>query len=183
MIEINLLGTTKTKSKIKSYGKREGKNNLLTLIMIAIVVIEVVAIALYTLHLNNKVEMLTQKRNSLRNIEREVRVIKAKIKQVQLMTTTIKNLEKGRGIAYRNLKNIADVMPNGLWLVKVDKKGKTIRIEGKSFTTEAVAQYMTNLGNLKDVSKVNFDSRGLVRLSDNRGGDVYRFYIAVFLKD
>lgn len=183
MIEINLLGTTKTKSKIKSYGTKGDKGNLLTLIMIAIVVIEVIVLALYTLHLNNKVDILTQKRNSLRNVEREVRVIKAKLKQVQLMTTTIKNLEKGRGIAYRNLKDIADVMPNGLWLVKVDKKGKTIRIEGKSFTTEAVAQYMTNLGNLKDVSKVNFDSRGLVRLSSNRGGDVYRFYIAVFLKD
>ncbi len=181
MIEINLLGSEDKKSKIKSYNIESG-SRVLFLTFVAVVIIEIVALALYTLYLNNKVDTLTQKRNSLKNVEKEVRLIKTKIAQVKLMTKTIKNLEKGRGAAYKNLKEIADVMPDGLWLVSVSKSNNMIKIVGKSFTTEAVAQYMSSLGSLKNVAKVNFDSRGIVRLSTKKGTDIYKFYITVALK-
>ncbi len=181
MIEINLLESSKAKGAKKSYDS--GKKNLFFLILIAVVLIEVVAISLYTLNMNNKISILTQKVNSLRNVEKEVHIIKAKIKEVKIMTTTIKNLEKGRGVAYKNLRDIADVMPNGLWLTRITKRKELLKIEGKSFTTEAVAQYMTSLGNLKNVAKVNFDSRGLVKLPSKNGVDIYKFYIAVALRD
>ncbi len=183
MIEINLLGKTKkTKVKISSAGLGPSSSKVSALIFIAVILIEIVALILYTLHLNNRIEILTQQRNRLRSVEREVRTIKAKLKEVRTMTATIKNLDKGRGEAFKNLKEIADVIPAGLWLVKLTKSGNVLKIEGKSFSTEAVAQYMTNLGNLKNINRVNFDRSGLVRLSGKNGRDIYKFYIQVILK-
>ncbi len=179
MIEINLVGTYASQKA----GKGDINNSqILALSLVAIILVEVVVLVLFTFHFNNRIELLTQKRNELKSVEKEVKVIKAKLKEVNSMIVTIKNLDKNRGEAYKNLKNVADIIPNGLWLTKLTKKGNKLEIEGKSFTTESVAKYMTNLEHVKNVSKVRFNKSGLIRASRKMGNDVYKFYILVILK-
>ena len=181
MIEINLLETkkkTKDTNLSISYDSQ-----VITLSFIAVIVIEIIALALFTFHINNRIETLTNKRSHLRSVEVEVKKIQLKLKEVKLMINTVKKLENNRGRATHILDEIASVMPKyGLWLTKMAKKGKVLSIAGKSFSTEAVAKYMTNIGNLKDVSKVRFDSRGLSKIKQ-KGTDVYQFFISVQFKD
>ena len=177
MIEINLIGISTSKKS-----KRTDNNQIFILGFIAVVLVEVVVLLLFTFHLSNKIELLTQKRNELRSVEKEVKIIKAKLKDVNSMIVTIKNLDKNRGEAYKNLRNVADVIPDGLWLTKLTKRGNKIEIEGKSFATESVAKYMTNLEHVKNVSKVRFNKSGLVRASHRMSSDIYKFYILVILK-
>ncbi len=184
MIEINLLGK-KVKEKrsisMPSFDFSFGGSDVFILLLAVILVIEIVFLGLMTLKMNNKVELLTQKRNKLKSVEREVKSIRKELKQINLKIDTIKKLKQNRGRAYKILENIANVLPSqGIWLTKLSKNGSSIILEGKSFSTEVVAAYMTNLENLKTVSKVRFRGRGLVRLSKAR--DLYGFYITVTIK-
>ncbi len=187
MIEISLLGTTKkSKSKIGkmpsvSFNLSFGTPNIFILSFVVIFVVEVVGISLMTLKMNNEIELLTQKRNKLRSIEKKVKTIKRQLKQINIKISTIKRLSQNRGRAYKILEEIANVMPtDGIWLTRFEKKGNTLTIEGKSFSTEAVAAYMTNLENIKGVQKVRFRGKGLVRMSKYR--NLYGFDLIVTLK-
>ncbi len=184
MIEINLLGVkTKTKKSLPSvdFSFSPNMGQIFILIFLIILLVEAASLALYTFKLNNQVDMLTQKRNKLKRVEKQVKILKKKIKLINVKISTVKKLKQNRGRAYKLLKEIADVLPsNGIWLTKLEKKGNSIILEGKSFSTEAVAGYMTNLEGLADILKVRFRGRGLVRLSKTK--DLYRFYITVTLK-
>ncbi len=181
MIEINLLKESDKKRKRISFNF-QGVSSIVVMALAVLLVAEIVGLAVYSLKLNHRVYLLTQKRNHLRNVEREVNRIRARLKQVKTMTQAIKKLSKNRGMAARILKDVADVMPDGLWLVKLTKKNNVVNIEGRSFTAEAVAQYMTNLGNLGYVQKVRFNGNGLVRIKSKSAPNVYKFYISVTLK-
>ncbi len=179
MIEINLLKKDKTRRKIDFSSYLGGA----IVLFVALLIVEVAFLAYYTMSLNTQYNSLSTTRDKLRSVEREVKRIRAKLKEVRVMTATIKKLGQNRGMAYRILKDVADLMPDGLWLVRLTKRDNVLFIEGKSFTTEAVAEYMTNLGNLKYVANVRFNGSGLVRLQvPKKSVNVYKFYIKVTLK-
>lgn len=159
--------------------------------------VEVASLGVVTYMTNNKIDELKAERNKLSKLEREVHMMQSKIREVKRMIKAVKSLEKGRGKAAHILAEIADTIPDdfnsasnaviqtyggSLWLVSVSKNGNTIKIKGKSFTPEAVADYMMRLGALKDVKKVRFDGSGLRKINSKSGIDVYSFSISVTLK-
>lgn len=194
MIEINLL-KEKTKDKKR---KRDVSINVSNVVFISIVLIaiEIVALVYVSYLMNNTLDGLKRERNRLSVIERQVSRIRVKVKEVKKMIAAVKRLEKGRGEAAEILEEVADAIPKGstisndgvvsiggsLWLTKLSKKGKTVSIEGKSFSAEAVADYMIRLESLKNVDKVRFSSRGLRKVYSKGGVDVYAFSIVVTLK-
>ncbi len=197
MIEINLL---EEKGKAKP-SKKKRKRISINLpgsitIIIFLVAIEVVALFYVSYSMNRTIQDLKRKRDRLSAIERQVNRIKIKIREVRNMVNAVKKLEKGRGRAARILEEVADAIPKGtslsggnivtvsgsLWLTRLTKKGNILYIEGKSFSAEAVADYMMNLEAIKDVSKVRFSSSGLRKISSKDGIDVYAFSITVTLK-
>ncbi len=182
MIEINLIKESKKRRKGIGFNL-QGVVPLVFVALVGAIILEVVVLGIYTYELGKRVNMLEAERNRLKKIEVEVGKMRAKLRQVKAMTEAIKKLSKNRGLAARILKDFADVMPQGLWLVKLEKRNNIVNIEGKSFTAEAVAQYMTNLGNIAYVKKVRFSGNGLVRLKNKNAPNVYMFYISVMLKD
>jgi len=194
VIEINLL-KEKTKDKKR---KRDVSINVSNVVFISIVLIaiEIVALVYVSYLMNNTLDGLKRERNRLSVIERQVSRIRVKVKEVKKMIAAVKRLEKGRGEAAEILEEVADAIPKGstisndgvvsiggsLWLTKLSKKGKTVSIEGKSFSAEAVADYMIRLESLKNVDKVRFSSRGLRKVYSKGGVDVYAFSIVVTLK-
>jgi len=179
MIEINLLG--------KNYkGKKSGQQSLELekikfVSFIAIIVIEIAALLFYSIFMNGRIDNLTKQKRELNGVKREVLILNSKIKQIKLMTKTIANLDNNRDLDAYILKNVANAIPNGLWLTNLNKKGKIINISGSSFITESIAQYMTNLGSTKLIQKVWFSNRGLYK-SKTGGKEIYSFYITAKLK-
>ncbi len=196
MIEINLLGEggRKTKGEPKKRIVLELPNYVT--FSIALIVIEIVALMYATYSMNKTVDKLQKEKNRLSAIERQVKRVRIKVREVNNMIKAVKSLEKGRGRAAKILEEVADAIPQGmikengdvlsvggsLWLVSMSKKGNTIYIEGRSFTAEAVADYMMRLEALKDVEKVRFSSGGLRKASSRNGIDIYAFSIVVTLK-
>ena len=194
MIEINLL-KEKTKDKKRKKGVSINISNVV-FIAIVLIAIEIVALVYVSYLVNNTLDGLKRERNRLSVIERQVSKIRVKVKEVKNMIEAVKKLEKGRGEAAEILEEVADAIPKGstisndgvvsisgsLWLTKLSKKGKTVSIEGKSFSAEAVADYMIRLESLKNVDKVRFSSRGLRKVYSRGGVDVYAFSIVVTLK-
>ncbi len=196
MIEINLLGEggRKTKGEPKKRIVLELPNYVT--FSIALIVIEIVALMYATYSMNKTVDKLQKEKNRLSAIERRVKRVRIKVREVNNMIKAVKSLEKGRGRAAKILEEVADAIPQGmikengdvlsvggsLWLVSMSKKGNTIYIEGRSFTAEAVADYMMRLEALKDVKKVRFSSGGLRKASSRNGIDIYAFSIVVTLK-
>ena len=198
MIEINLL---EEKGKAKSSKRKKRRKVSINLpgsitIIIFLVAIEIVALFYVSYSMNRTIQDLKRKRDKLSAIERQVRRIRIKIREVRNMVNAVKKLEKGRGRAAKILEEVADAIPKGtsisnggvvtvsgsLWLTRLTKKGSILYIEGKSFSAESVADYMMNLEALKDVAKVRFSSSGLRKVSSKGGVDVYAFSITVTLK-
>ncbi len=196
MIEINLLGDSQKKGKGESKVKFVLELPNYVVLSIALIVIEIVALLYVSYRMNSTIDELQSERNKLSAIERQVRKIRVKVREVNNMIKAVKSLEKGRGRAAKILEEIADAIPKGmirenggvlsvggsLWLVNMSKKGNTVYIEGRSFTAEAVADYMMRLEALKDVEKVRFSSGGLRKVSSRDGIDIYAFSIVVTLK-
>jgi len=196
MIEINLLGDGSKKGKSESRKKIVLELPNYVTFSIVLVVIEIVALLYVTYSMNKAVDNLQKERNKLGAIEKQVKRVRVKVREVNNMIKAVKSLEKGRGKAAKILEEIADAIPQGmikesggvlsvggsLWLVGMSKKGNTIYIEGKSFTAEAVANYMMSLEALKDVKKVRFSSGGLRKSASRNGMDIYAFSIVVTLK-
>ena len=196
MIRINLLGGEEQEKK-KTKGVELNIDGKIVLI-VAVFLIEFIALGVATYMLNGKLHKLREKRNKLANIERRVKRIKAKIREVDRMVKVIKRLEQGRGNTAKILAEVADAIPSfsyassgsvvssaigsGLWFTKMRKKGNTLTIDGKSFSAEAVADYMIRLESLKDVEKVRFTGGGLRKISSKNGINVYSFSIAITLK-
>ncbi len=196
MIKINLLG-----EGYKNDGGISNKKFVFELpnyasFAIAIIVVEVVALIYTTYSMNGVINKLQNEKNNLNTIERQVKRIRIKVGEVNNMIKAVKSLEKSRSRAAKILEEIADAIPQaflnygngvssadgGLWLVNLSKKGNIISIDGKSFTAEAVADYMMRLESLKDVKKVRFSSGGLRKISSNNGVDIYAFSIIITLK-
>lgn len=179
MIEINLLGK---KYKNKKSGPQSLEVEKIKFIsFMAIIIIEIAALLFYSVYMSGRIDNLTKQKKELSSVKHEVVMLKSKIKQVKLMTKTVASLESNRDLDTYILKDVANAVPNGLWLTKLSKKGKTISISGSSFTTESIAQYMTNLGNAGKIKKVWFSNKGLYK-SKTGGKEVYSFYITARLK-
>lgn len=196
MIEINLLGESSKKDKGISKGKFIFELPNYISFAIAIIIVEIVALIYITYSMNGVIDKLQSEKNNLSTIERQVKRIRVKVREVNNMIKAVKSLEKGRSRAAKILEEVADAIPHaflnlnsnispsngGLWLVRLSKKGRIVSVEGKSFTAEAVADYMMRLEALKDVKKVRFSSGGLRKISSSNGLDVYAFSIIVTLK-
>ncbi|WP_035588707.1 PilN domain-containing protein [Hippea jasoniae] len=198
MIQINLLGEEQKKSKKQSTFKGFSPVSLdvpvWIIVVVAVVVIEIISLITATYFTSKRIDELEAKRKSLASLERQVKIYQRKIREVKRMIKTIKSLEKGRGNAYKILEEIADAFPydtsgrfnkiygGSLWLTSLSKRGNVITLSGKSFSAEAVAAYMINLGRLKNVSKVRFGGSGLRKISNSSRAEIYSFSIIITLK-
>ena len=179
MIEINLLGEKYKGKKSGSQSLKLEKIKFISFIMI--IIIEIAALLFYSISMNGRINNLTKQKRELSGVRREVSMLNSKIKQIKLMVKTIKNLDNNRDLDTYILKDVANAIPDGLWLTGLSKKGGIISISGSSFTPESIAQYMTNLGSTKLIQKVWFSNRGLYK-NKTGGKEIYSFYIMAKLK-
>ena len=194
MILINLLGEKQKDKKKQAFRGLSLDVSVWVIVVVAVIIVEIVSLISATYFTSRRIDELEAKRKSLSNLERQVKIYQRKIREVKRMIKTIKSLEKGRGEAYRILEEVADSFPydtsgrfnkiygGSLWLTSLSRKGNVVTLNGKSFSAEAVAAYMINLGKLKNVSKVRFGGGGLKKISNSNGMDIYSFSIVITLK-
>lgn len=80
--------------------------------------------------------------------------IKDTVAELKKRITAIQELTKGQQRPVVLFDALADIVPRDLWLNTLEERGTTIRITGTSYSTTAVADFMSNLrssGRFKDV--------------------------------
>ncbi len=69
----------------------------------------------------------------------EIKTLKSKKKSLQERINVIEQLQRSRNVATQVLDEIAKIVPAGVYLVKLDKKGDNIQILGKSESNNHLA--------------------------------------------
>lgn len=133
----------------------------LGILFVAVYVVALLAGGFWWNHLRTReAELTTQVKQSTE----ELNVLKAKVNQAgkikdQLADLTkrvdaIQELTKSQSRLIVMLDSLANTVPRDLWLTALEERGTTLRVQGTSYTSTAVADFMSNLrssGRFKDI--------------------------------
>ncbi len=185
MIRINLLPVKKKKKKPKPVPGYIVATILLTVI---------ITIGMVYTHysLSEEITTLKQKKNAnakrlkqlqakikeLRNYERLVRAVEERKK-------VILQLKKNQALPVKILDELSRQLPSGVWLTRLNYKGKRVSIEGVAFTNSDVVTYVKNLKRsnlftsvfLTESKEQNIKAGGL-----KKGITVYNFKVTMGVK-
>lgn len=99
---------------------------------------------------NAELTTLKQRVSQVGKVREQVAELKKRIDALEELTKT-----QARPVVLFDA--LADVVPRDLWLTGLEERGNTLRITGTSYSTTAVADFMSNLrasGRFKDVDIV-----------------------------
>ena len=99
---------------------------------------------------NAELATLKQRVGQVATVRQQVAELKKRIEALDELTRT-----QARPVLLFDA--LADVVPRDLWLTGLEERGNTLRIMGTSYSTTAVADFMSNLrssGRFKDVDIV-----------------------------
>ncbi|MGB0893176.1 MAG: PilN domain-containing protein [Parashewanella sp.] len=99
----------------------------------------------------------------------EIRAITTKKKNIERRTEIILNLQQGRNLPTRVLDEIVRIIPAGIYLSKIEKKGDLLLLEGKSESNNHVSNMMRRVEasawlqepNMQEIITRNDDTRQL----------------------
>ena len=100
---------------------------------------------------NAELTMLKQRVGEAGKVREQVAELKKRIDAIDQLT-------KGQARPVLLFDSLVDVVPKDLWLTALEERGNTLRITGTSYSTTAVADFMSNLrssGRFKDVDIVS----------------------------
>lgn len=160
MIRINLLAEGKKPVVTKKKQTTEGglktilqSENLSFYVLLAVMAIGLLVVGgLYGLlerrisNLTEEVEVFQAEVDELEPIIREVEEFKAKKIELERKVQVINQLKANQRGPVRIMDYISRALPELLWMNKMQVGGDSITISGEAFNTNAVANFMENLG-------------------------------------
>ena len=122
------------------------------LIFLVVYVVAVGGIAVYWWQLSNEEARLTDevaqaKRElaMLKPITDQASRVKDQLADLQKRVKTIENLTKDQAKSIRMFDAFASVVPNDLWVTRMEEKGNILKVSGTAFSPVAVSDLMANL--------------------------------------
>ena len=107
--------------------------------------------------LTDEIDRATRELAMLKPITDQASKVKDQLADLQKRVKTIEDLTKDQAKPIRMFDAFASVMPNDLWITRLEEKGNTLKVAGSAFSAVAVSDLMTNLrasGKFKDVDIV-----------------------------
>lgn len=107
--------------------------------------------------LTTKVKQTTDELAVLKQRVGQAGKVKDQVAELKKRVDAIQELTKNQQRPVVLFDALADVVPRDLWLTTLEERGTTIRMTGTSYSTTAVADFMSNLrssGRFKDVDIV-----------------------------
>jgi len=107
--------------------------------------------------LTDEIERAQRELAMLKPITDQASKVKDQLADLQKRVKTIEDLTKDQAKPIRMFDAFASVMPNDLWITRLEEKGNTLKVAGSAFSAVAVSDLMTNLrasGKFKDVDIV-----------------------------
>jgi type IV pilus assembly protein PilN len=97
----------------------------------------------------------------------QVAVYRARKSELETKINVIDELDKARSGPVRVLSELAERVPERLWLTSLSTQGKEIRMEGRSLDNDLVAVFLRALTESEYFDQVDLDK---TELGGNRGG-------------
>lgn len=182
MIRINLLSTPRAKAVQKQWDVR--------LELISAVVLLILTVAGWMFYGETLESDIADKQHEKQGKEKEVALLKDKVKQVQDFERTkklledknrvIDELEKSRAGPVQVLDHVSHSLePLNIWLVRLTVKGTSVELEGKALTNDDVVEFVNNLRRAEYFSNI--------RLLESKSGteaklNLYQFKLNMTLK-
>lgn len=167
MILINLIESKKPKKHIVlSY----------SIILIAVIIIELFAFATVYLYQNSAINSLRTRKNGLKYVASIVKRLENKTKIVKNKSNSIKKL---RSIRYNDISfmnRFGDATVPDIWIDYLSK-GRTITVSGKAFSYASIAKYMISLEKKGGFKNVSFEGKGLSRSGGTPQNPIVSFKI------
>jgi type IV pilus assembly protein PilN len=107
--------------------------------------------------LTDEIERTRRELAMLKPITDQATRVKEQFADLQKRVTTIRDLTQDQGKPIRMFDAFASVVPNDLWVTKMEGKGSVLKVTGSAFSAVAVSDLMTNLrasGKFKEVDIV-----------------------------
>jgi len=107
--------------------------------------------------LNDEIAKATSEMERLKPITTQVTKVKDQLADLQKRVATIEGLTKDQSKPIRIFDAFASVVPNDLWVTKMEERGNILKVTGTAFTAVAVSDLMANLrasGKFKEVEIV-----------------------------
>jgi type IV pilus assembly protein PilN len=182
MIRINLLSTPRAKAVQKQWDVR--------LELISAVVVLILTVAGWMFYGETLESDIADKQHEKQGKEKEVALLKDRVKQVQDFERTkklledknrvIDELEKSRAGPVQVLDHVSHSLePLNIWLVRLTVKGTNVELEGKALTNDDVVEFVNNLRRAEYFSNI--------RLLESKSGteaklNLYQFKLNMTLK-
>lgn len=136
----------------------------LGMVFLAVYVVVVGGIAVYWLSLSREAARLTAEIDRanrelamLKPITDQASKVKEQLADLQKRVQTIETLTKDQSKPIRMFDAFASVVPNDLWITRMEEQGNKLKVAGTAFTAVAVSDLMANLrasGKFKEVDIV-----------------------------
>jgi Tfp pilus assembly protein PilN len=107
--------------------------------------------------LNDEIAKAVQQLNLLKPITAQAQKVKDQLADLKSRVKTIEDLTKDQSKPIRIFDAFAGIMPNDLWITRMEERGSMLKVSGTAFSANAVSDLMTNLrksGKFKDVEIV-----------------------------
>ena len=107
--------------------------------------------------LTDEIDRAKRELAMLKPITDQASKVKDQLADLQKRVKTIEDLTKDQAKPIRMFDAFASVVPNDLWITRMEEKGNTLKVAGSAFSAVAVSDLMTNLrasGKFKDVDIV-----------------------------
>lgn len=95
--------------------------------------------------INESITKTQQQINSLKKVIAQVKKFKKDKEILSKKLSTIKKLNAGRIAPIRFMDELSLMMPEKLWLNKVDEKGWRLKLSGMGVSQNEIADFMTNM--------------------------------------
>jgi type IV pilus assembly protein PilN len=144
MIKINLL-------PVRAAKKKETAVQQITIFGAAIVLILVIVGIMYGV----KLGQISSTRSDIATANNKINELKSKIgkleelktlkEQVKKKLDVLAQLRKNKTGPAQRLATMSDIVPDQLWLTAYSENGSDIKVAGKAFTEDLIAQFMRNI--------------------------------------
>jgi type IV pilus assembly protein PilN len=107
--------------------------------------------------LTSQLHVANAELTSLKQRVGQVGKVREQVAELKKRIDALEELTKSQARPVVLFDALADVVPRDLWLTGLEERGNTLRITGTSYSTTAVADFMSNLrssGRFKDVDIV-----------------------------
>jgi type IV pilus assembly protein PilN len=107
--------------------------------------------------LTEEIETATAEMDRLKPITTQAAKVKDQLADLKKRVATIEDLTKNQSRPIRVLNAFVTMVPNDLWITRMEEKSNMLKVSGTAFSSAAVSDLMANLrasGKFKDVDIV-----------------------------